>query len=198
MSKNQRNVCLDLMKVVAACAVVWIHIKFPGWFGQAVDAVARFAVPLFFMVSGYFACFDGTDKIKKKLFHILKIYAVSVVLYFVYGFVRALFYDVQFAMTRYLGKYTDITFWFSWLFLNNSRTPGHLWFLPALAYTYGMQILLLKCRWKKEYYMLLGIGLLCVHLILGELLPISGVEIPHIWIRNFLLMGYPCFALGMI
>ena len=196
--ERKRNICLDLAKVLAACAVVCIHIKFPGWFGQAVDAVARFAVPFFFMVSGYFACYDKEDKLKKKLIHILKIYVLSAALYFVYGFARALVYDVQFAMTQYLGKYADARFWLSWLFLNNSRTPGHLWFLPALVYTYGIQMLLLKCRWGYKRCSILGIGLLCVQFMSGDILSVFGILIPHIWLRNFFLTGYPCFVVGMM
>lgn len=36
--------------------VVFMHCEFPGILGTAVQAVSRFCVPFFFMVSGYF-CF---------------------------------------------------------------------------------------------------------------------------------------------
>ena len=55
MSK-QYNYCLDFVKGLACIFVVFMHCEFPGLLGTAVQAISRFCVPLFFMVSGYF-CF---------------------------------------------------------------------------------------------------------------------------------------------
>lgn len=55
MSK-QYNYCLDFVKGLACIFVVLMHCEFPGLLGTAVQAISRFCVPLFFMVSGYF-CF---------------------------------------------------------------------------------------------------------------------------------------------
>ena len=65
--------------------VVFMHCEFPGITGIAVQAISRFCVPFFFMVSGYF-CFQplmlqstrpnnttlmgGALRIKKKVLHI--------------------------------------------------------------------------------------------------------------------------------
>lgn len=54
VAKKQYNYCMDFLKGIACILVVFIHVKFPGDFGQAVQAIARFAVPFFFMVSGYY------------------------------------------------------------------------------------------------------------------------------------------------
>ena len=53
---KQYNFCLDFIKGVACVFVVFMHCEFPGIMGIVVQAVSRFSVPLFFMVSGYF-CF---------------------------------------------------------------------------------------------------------------------------------------------
>ena len=53
-AKKQYNYCMDFLKGIACIFVVFIHVKFPGNFGQSVQAIARFAVPFFFMVSGYY------------------------------------------------------------------------------------------------------------------------------------------------
>ena len=55
------NYCLDFIKGLACIFVVLMHCEFPGLLGTAVQAVSRFCVPLFFMVSGYF-CFRPTAK----------------------------------------------------------------------------------------------------------------------------------------
>ena len=52
---TQRNTTLELMKLLASYAVVFIHVLFYGRFGIIVDAIARFAVPFFFLVSGFFS-----------------------------------------------------------------------------------------------------------------------------------------------
>ena len=54
--QKQYNYCLDFIKGIACMFVVFMHCEFPGIMGTAVQAVSRFCVPFFFMVSGYF-CF---------------------------------------------------------------------------------------------------------------------------------------------
>ena len=49
--KNTRNLSLECFKLLAACFVVFLHIPFPGTFGQLTVCLSRFAVPLFFAVS---------------------------------------------------------------------------------------------------------------------------------------------------
>ena len=51
---KQRNGSMELLKFAAAFFVVWIHAPFPGKLGQLVSTLARFAVPMFFLFSGYF------------------------------------------------------------------------------------------------------------------------------------------------
>lgn len=53
---KQYNYCLDFIKGIACMFVVFMHCEFPGILGTAVQAISRFCVPFFFMVSGYF-CF---------------------------------------------------------------------------------------------------------------------------------------------
>ena len=55
-----RNRTLDMVKAICAYAVVLLHVHFPGNAGIIANVLARFAVPVFFMVSGYF-CFRGDD-----------------------------------------------------------------------------------------------------------------------------------------
>ena len=53
-----RNKSLDAGKAMAAFGVVFIHVSFPGQTGQIIKALARSAVPFFFMVSGYFCYYN--------------------------------------------------------------------------------------------------------------------------------------------
>lgn len=75
-----RNRTLDMVKAICAYAVVLLHVHFPGNAGIIANVLARFAVPVFFMVSGYF-CFRGDDtefiRIGKKIRHVLKLMLVA-------------------------------------------------------------------------------------------------------------------------
>lgn len=75
-----RNRTLDMVKAISAYAVVLLHVHFPGNAGIIANVLARFAVPVFFMVSGYF-CFRGDDtefvRTGKKIRHVLKLMLVA-------------------------------------------------------------------------------------------------------------------------
>ena len=51
---SKRSAYYDLVKFVAYCFVVLIHCPLPGITGEGVTAIARFAVPAFFAISGHF------------------------------------------------------------------------------------------------------------------------------------------------
>ena len=46
---------LNFLKCFACIGVVFIHITFPGRFGEIVRLGADYAVPVFFMIAGYYA-----------------------------------------------------------------------------------------------------------------------------------------------
>ena len=57
---KKRNEVLDIVKAAAAFCVVFLHFSFPGGLGRIVFSVSRFAVPMFFAVSGFF--YNKKDK----------------------------------------------------------------------------------------------------------------------------------------
>ena len=58
--KNQR---LNIVKAIACASVIVLHCPFPGIVGKILYGFARFAVPFFFMVSGYFVYADDAEKV---------------------------------------------------------------------------------------------------------------------------------------
>ncbi len=70
-NKNQKengNATLYFFQGIACILVVLIHIPFPGIIGTFFVSLARIAVPLFYMISGYTLYFYiGSDKYKSKL-----------------------------------------------------------------------------------------------------------------------------------
>lgn len=69
-----RNKTLDLIKLLSAYAVIFIHFRMPGIPGAFADALSRFAVPLFFVISGYYAFGNDNKKLKRKALNIGKLY----------------------------------------------------------------------------------------------------------------------------
>ena len=77
----QRNNTLELLKVFAAYMVVFIHVIFSGYVGTAIETLARFAVPFFFVISGFYSYGISTQKIKKRIKKILILIVFAVFSY---------------------------------------------------------------------------------------------------------------------
>ena len=70
---KKKNKCLNVMKGIGCIGVVFIHVQFPGEFGKVAFLLARYAVPLFFMISGYYAYGACQDKLKCRMKKIIRI-----------------------------------------------------------------------------------------------------------------------------
>lgn len=125
--------------------------------GKALNVSARFAVPFFFMASGFlFYRKQGGDDaqgyIKRYVLRLLKLYVVWMAVYLCWdvlsGALRALNGDMPLgeAMRKALGRYTSP--------LRIYYGPYHLWFLISLAYS--ALALFLSVRLKKIGLLLAG------------------------------------------
>ena len=202
MEHAQRNNCVDMLRIVSAFCIICLH-NFSGSghpFGEELTAMARFAVPLFFMISGYFAAaFDGARRVRqiKKL---LLLTVASNLGYFLYRLLEA-------AAGRYLPgffaeKFTGKAF-FDFFLLGESSVGSHLWFLSALLYVVILDHLLLS-RLRKFRH-----GRAITAAIAGALL-IAGLayyhgnttvlhrELPWQNYRNFFFMGMPFYLFGKL
>ena len=69
---KEKNYLLYTIRGGAALLVVLIHSSFPGRFGIYIKSTARIAVPIFLMISGYYAfkCDrdDGLQRIKYSVY----------------------------------------------------------------------------------------------------------------------------------
>ena len=79
---KERVRSLDLLKGIGCIGVVFIHYSFPGLFGEILHQLAEFAVPVFFMISGYFASGCSIQRLKNRLIYVFKIFILSLFLYF--------------------------------------------------------------------------------------------------------------------
>ena len=180
-----RNVNLDILKAVCCFLVVCIHAPFPGKLGDAVITFARIAVPVFFMISGYFYNRANLDKQIRK---VGKLVVQINLLYFSAGGGYELISKESF---RY--GFDDFV---EFILFNESPfySAGHLWYMNALLYV----LIVLK---------MIDIKYLCPFapvLLLGDLLLgkysyfVFGTEFPYYYARNFLFVGIPYFCLGYL
>ena len=137
--KNKRNYCLGFFQGLACILIIFMHAKFPGEFGLAIESLARFGVPLFFMVSGYYLISENSSleevraKLKKRIFKILIIYLIAATLQDIFSLIGA----AQLGATK--EWFLEI---FSWqnilyfIFCNRPFVCVAYWFLLAMINAY--------------------------------------------------------------
>ena len=192
----RKNDTLELIKLFAAYMVVFIHISFRGNAGLVIDALARFAVPFFFLTSGYYSYQITCEKIKTRIKHIFSLLVFSSVIYTVFEVVKLLKYNPN-GLTDLLNKYTDLGTYIKLFVFNLPVISGHLWYLFAILYVYVIFYFVTKFRVKEKVVFAASFSLLALHVLLGECLSAFGIVLPLTFLRNFALMGIPFFALGL-
>lgn len=189
---KQYNYCLDFIKGVACAFVVFMHCEFPGRLGVVVQAVSRFCVPFFFMVSGYF-CFrpQGVPRtdIKRKIGHVARITLFACVFYLVWVLIRqVLLHNQHFTIT-----WAKAAIWA--VFNQPFVVAGQYWFLFALLYAYVLYGILEHLHLRRFSYLLAGV-MIVVYIVLAQGLHIAGLKVPNYYYRNWLVEAFPFFMLG--
>lgn len=192
-----RNRTFDLFKWAAALFVLLLHVPFPGDVGGTVRMFARWAVPFFFMVSGYFTYGavqrEDAGRLVRRMRRLLRIFVPAAGFYALWccfllsDKTPAAFFKSHYAMKNVV----------SFFLLNNTQSKPHLWFIPALIYCYGVVLLLMKMH--RTHWLRWAPLLLVVPLVLGEV--VVGMlhrEVAAQYSRNAWFTGLPCFALGLL
>lgn len=196
-TKN-RNLTLDLFKLIAAFCVVFIHYKFYGKLGVVVDAMSRVAVPLFFITSGYYSSGNSIAKLKSKAIRLIKMFFIVTLIYHAATIAVYLVQGEFNEIYTYLVQVLNIKQIIKFLCFNKTVSSTHLWFLLALAYTYVLHIFATKLKVSNKLLTVYAVTALSLHLILGNCLALIDITVPRICLRNFALMGYPFFIVGLL
>lgn len=181
---NTRNTSLDLLKGIAALFVIWIHEQFPGVTGQLINRIGAFAVPVFFMVSGYFSRSASREKLEKSIRHILTLIVIA------YGLnlLRIVIFDGgTAAVDALLDAFAPRTL-LLWVVLNITPISGVAWFLFALLYCYILHWLF--HAWMKDRRVFLLIPV-CIAAGLAVRLLLPSVGTNNAW-----FCGIPCYLVG--
>lgn len=196
----KRNQTMELCKFIASFFVVFIHAPFPGRLGSFVDCLARFAVPMFFMISGYFNYLATSQQVIRRLKHILTLFLIG-----------ALFRQFCQCITVELNGGSTIAHLrtaipeadeiMRLLILQIPPYTGHLWYLCAMMVCYLTFWLFVRfqeeCRTNYLGFYILGCSLFSVFFALDVIAPASGITDLGIHLRNGWFFGLPLFASGL-
>ena len=148
---SKRNELLNFLKGIGCLGVVFIHIPFPGIVGDTIVRLAAFAVPVFLMISGYYAYNAKQDvpaTIWRRTKKILVITCYAFLFYFLYALFMVWRAD---GLSTWVDKWLQKKTWTDMLFYSNLDIikGGHLWFLPSLIYAYLILYVIEKMGWRK-------------------------------------------------
>lgn len=186
MERRKVNRCLNFIKAICCIGVVYMHSPFPNKLGNIVSYILKFAVPVFFMISGYFSYYerkdDRIDRLPKKIIHILKLLVIAELVYAVEYLIKNNGIP-QYSFSEILSKIFVGTFF-----------NGTLWFLYALVWSYVLLYFIYKTGKEKWFYYMAPI-ILIVHVI--SRIIIKNQEWYNVYFyRNFLMYGLPFVLMG--
>lgn len=190
MEQVDKNLKLNLLKFFACISVVFIHLRLPGRAGSIIAAMCEYAVPVFYMIAGYYAFDKGPEVIKRRLLKIVKIFFASYVIFFVYRLMWALkdhYVPAWFA--EHFTKKTPIDY--LWFCIVDFAVP--LWYLIAMAETYLLWLLIVK-KGKEQFMMKLLIPLFIIQTVL--ITCIKTMNLNWIWNMNFITRALVWFLFG--
>ena len=197
-SSSSRNESFDLVRILAFIAIVFLHMGATAGVQETplaatVNAVARFAVPFFFAVTGFFLARADVRKLARGFRKELAFTACAVALYFALA---------ALGLWDWSGVGLPISAFFErdwvgpFLLWNDFPFAYHLWFLFAALYVYAILIAWRACRVPMGVFLVLGAALLVVRLFLTEFT--GTLDSLGMQPRSFLLFALPSFALGMV
>lgn len=185
-----KNIKLNFLKGLACMGVVFIHVTFPGLFGQIVLRASAYAVPIFYMIAGYYAYGIGSEDIERRLKKIVKIFLCAYSFFFLCNLTFSI-------------KDHEVLQWLSLSY--NWMTPLKyicfctinfaipLWYLIAMIETYIVWLLVLKKQ--KEHLVIKMLPILFLFQIILTFY-CETMDLEWFWKMNFLAQAMPWFVLG--
>lgn len=188
MALYSRNYSLDTLKTLCCISVIVQHCNFVClWVDGAVYNIISIAVPLFFMISGYFNT-EETDCTK----YIKRMKRIGKILIFSLSFYVVLYYLFDRLFLTSLTKFPEDNDISKCLFLNDYDHigRGHHWYLAGYLYVLAFFAILKKFNYIKIFVFLPLLSIL-------QIIAFVKCNNFHQY-SNFLLVGIPCYSFGML
>lgn len=199
---TKRNQIVDIEKIIAAYFIVFLHFSFPGNIGRVTFSIARFAVPFFFIISGFFYYKTDKDKqkssTKRKIKHIAILLLVSEILAFLnktiiyYSCKHTFLYNMKSMILSSIQNYR-VEKWRAISFTPLFNYSA--WFLAQLIVVYLIYALLTKLSALKlsKWF---ALGSFIFGFLLIRICFIAKIQLPPYLDYFILFMGYPFFSFG--
>lgn len=192
-----RNVYLDLFKFFLCFLVIAIHLAGESY---AHFPLYRLAVPMFFIISGYFNYTADIIHLEKKTLAFIKRTAK----YMIVGFLIYIVFDffMCFVEGHGVGYYFTTLFYedflLEFLFLNRpiTYTGAQLWFLIALFVVSLIHYGLVKINKLHYYKIIIPVCYAIYFFFAGYMYLLQDTDMPIRYTRNAWFFGLPNFALG--
>ena len=197
---RSRNQSMECFKILASILVVFLHVPFPGKLGLSVTLLAGdFVVPVFFAISGYFNYGADVKTLARRLKHLLKLYALVILLTLLYGLISTEL--VGGSSVVFLKQFLpDLQELGVWLFFHKDPRNAQLWYLTVLCLFYLVLRIYTQFFGEKpvDYrpLYLTAVGFSIVSLLLICIPHITGAELPYILVNNA-YTALPMFTLGI-
>lgn len=187
----------DILKCICAFLIVCIHAPFPGEAGRYFLSLTRVAVPIFFMITGfYYDDVKRRGRVKAQIVKVLRLFVSANLLYFGWGLLAS---AADEGPGAFLAKNFGLRKLLRFALFNEALFSSHLWYLGALLYVLVIRAVLDRLFPHSSGKILYALTplLLAGDLVLGKYsLVILGREFPYILVRNFLFVGIPYFSIG--
>ena len=192
---SSRKFGLDVLKFICSFMVICIHIPFPEPVNTIVLPITRIAVPIFFMITGYFySVTKERNSQVRQIKKIAKLFLGANALYLLYKLFKNLLQGKT--LLEFFNGVFNLKSLLKFILLNESPFGSHLWYLGAIVYVLII-VFFFEKKWGIEKLYPLIPFLLLTDLFLGKYsLLIFAREFPLILVRNFLFVGLPYFLMG--
>lgn len=203
--KKGRQKGFDCFKAIACAAVVLIHFNFRGEVGDIAKTACRFAVPFFFVVSGYFL--SNPDRQIRKLIRLLLISTVAFGL-FSYWCEMVKSHGAWMPWIDFSRKYLSAAQLVKFFITNNGLFSAPLWFVGALIYCNLFVLVFFHNEYLIRFARWLAIPLLIGLFAMEEFSKVLGISWQWLEIRGtseraawsiyffFLFRAFPFFMIG--
>ncbi len=197
MQRANRNIFLDLFRYVLVFFVISIHYNGSTFF----TPIYRLAVPMFFMISGFFNYAKDSEKQLQKSYGFikgsLKYLVIGFAIYIVYDLIECMIADGK--ILKVISRIFYKNYIVDFLFFNSPNDSGyHLWFLIALFVCSLIHYIFVKLDKCKFYYVLAPLFLIASLCIGGYFHSIFNYSLPLSFTRNAVFMGMPIFSIGYL
>lgn len=190
---SSRNPHIDAFRGISCAFVVFIHCPPTGMISNYIVSLARFAVPFFILVSGWFShqatAADTVSFAKRKLMDAINLAAGTLFIYIIWNSLNSLIAGQS--IFAWLYHYLNVETLFNLFVFNRALfINAGMYYLLMMIYVYLLFILIVKLRLIRFSVWLIPI-LLASNIIMGAVL-----QCPWYYSGNFLFTGLPFFLLG--